>query len=154
MVENTSYGVYHATRNGRFLDVNPALVTMLGYSSKDELLAVSLADGIYHNLEDRARLIDQVLRTGRVMKAEVEWKRKDGKPITVRISGRALYDEAGELAGTEGIIENLTEWREVEKKFRQRQKKEGGGGIFGGGAHEFKEFGIIMKSQKSLMSDM
>ena len=153
MVENTSYGVYHATRNGRFLDVNPALVTMLGYSSKDELLAVSLADGIYHNLEDRARLIDQVLRTGRVMKAEVEWKRKDGKPITVRISGRALYDEAGELAGTEGIIENLTEWRELEKQFRQAQKMEAVGRLAGGVAHDFNNLLTIIKGNNDLLSD-
>jgi len=153
MVENTSYGVYHATRNGRFLDVNPALVTMLGYSSKDALLAVSLADGIYHNLEDRARLIDQVLRTGRVMKAEVEWKRKDGKPITVRISGRALYDEAGELAGTEGIIENLTEWRELEKQFRQAQKMEAVGRLAGGVAHDFNNLLTIIKGNNDLLSD-
>ena len=58
LLENTPYGVYHATWDGRFIDVNPALVSMLGYPSKEELMAVNLATGVYHSPDDRAQLIE------------------------------------------------------------------------------------------------
>jgi two-component system, cell cycle sensor histidine kinase and response regulator CckA len=154
LVENTKYGIYHSTREGRFVDVNPALVRMLGYSSEEELLAVDLAADVYGNPEDRARVLELGQQTGRISEAEVEWKRKDGRPITVRISGRALYDQAGQLVGTEGIIENVTEWRETEKQLRQAQKMEAVGRLSGGIAHDFNNLLTVIKGYSDILSGL
>ncbi len=154
LLENTTYGVYHAARDGRFVDVNPALVSMLGYSSKEELMAVNLTTGVYHSPEDRAQLIEVSRETGRIRGAEIEWKRKDGKPIAVRINGRLLYDESGEFVGTEGIIENLTEWRELEKQFRQAQKMEAVGRLAGGIAHDFNNLLTVIKGNGDILSGL
>ena len=151
LLENTPYGVYHATWDGRFIDVNPALVSMLGYPSKEELMAVNLATGVYHSPDDRTQLIELSRETGRIRGAEIEWKRKDGKPIAVRINGRFLYDESGDLVGTEGIIENLTEWRELEKQFRQAQKMEAVGRLAGGIAHDFNNLLTVIKGNGDIL---
>src|SRR3989454_2087753 len=39
LVQHASYAIYRSTVEGRFLTVNPALVRMLGYESRGQLLA-------------------------------------------------------------------------------------------------------------------
>ena len=46
LVGNLNYGICRCNLEGKFLDVNQALVTMLGYASKEELLAVDLVSEI------------------------------------------------------------------------------------------------------------
>ena len=43
LFENATYGIFRSQLDGTLLDVNPALVAMLGYSSKEELLTRNLA---------------------------------------------------------------------------------------------------------------
>jgi len=38
LVQTAVYGIYRSSREGHFLDVNPALIGMLGYSSAVEVL--------------------------------------------------------------------------------------------------------------------
>jgi PAS domain S-box-containing protein len=53
LVENANYGIFRSNREGDFLDVNPALVAMLGYSSKAELMKCNLNTEVYENPADR-----------------------------------------------------------------------------------------------------
>ncbi len=137
LVENATYGIFRATLSGKFLDVNPALAHMLGYDSKAELLSRDLATDVYHDPAARERIIEQYSQTGRVDGAEVEWKRKDGSIITVRLSGRAVGHEPGHIEELEVIIEDITGRRAVEKQMRQVQKFEAIGQLAGGIAHDF-----------------
>ena len=89
LVENPTYGICHFDVDGRFLDVNDALVAMLGYGSKEELMAVNLATDIIRDPIERAQLFESYRQTGHVDLIEVEWKRKDGTPMKVRLSGQA-----------------------------------------------------------------
>ncbi|MBI3668844.1 MAG: PAS domain S-box protein [Acidobacteria bacterium] len=145
LVENATYGIYRVTVTGRFLEVNPALVQMLGYASKAELLSKCPQADIYCDPADREKLVEQGLRLGRVDGAEVQWKRKDGRLITVRLSGRTVFDEHTELQAFEVIAEDVTERRAMEKHLRQIQKFEAIGQLAGGIAHDFNNvMGAIM----------
>ncbi len=137
LIENAPYGIYRSTLDSRFLFVNSVLVNMLGYGSKAELLAMNLATDIYEDPEARARLIEQYQQDSRFEGAEVEWKRKDGTPIHVRLSGRAVRDHQGSLACWEVVVEDVTERRALEERLRQSQKMEGIGRLAGGIAHDF-----------------
>src|ERR1700682_2187447 len=152
LLDNTAYGIYHCAPDGQLLEVNPALACMLGYPSKEELLRLNLANDVYRNPEDCARLIQLSRQSGRLKEAEAEWKRKDGKPITVRINGRTLHDDRGRLLGTEGIVENLTEWRELERQLRQAQKMEAVGRLAGGIAHDFNNLLTIISGHTEILS--
>src|SRR3984893_4635513 len=87
LVGNLAYGMCRCSSKGKFLDVNQALVTMLGYSSREELLAVKLPTDIISDLPKRARLLSHRTEHGSVDPLEIEWKRKDGTALLVRLSG-------------------------------------------------------------------
>jgi PAS domain-containing protein len=61
---------------------------MLGYESTDELMARNLATDIIRDPVERAQLFESYKETGRVDPIEIEWKRKDGTPMRVRLSGQ------------------------------------------------------------------
>jgi two-component system, cell cycle sensor histidine kinase and response regulator CckA len=137
LVENAIYGIYRETVLGRFLQVNPAIVRMLGYESSQELMDLP-ALAAYRNPRDREQLLlEEYRRTGKVIGIEVEWKRKDGSPLLVRLSGRGVPNEAGDLQELEIIVEDVTERRALEKQLHQVRKFEAIGQLAGGIAHDF-----------------
>src|SRR2546430_17682469 len=94
---------------GRFLKVNPALVTMLGYDSEAQVLALELDRDVYVEPGARARVIEQAAGLDRITGTEVQWKRQDGHRIIVRLSGRVVRSEKGDVRGFEMIAEAWTE---------------------------------------------
>jgi diguanylate cyclase (GGDEF)-like protein/PAS domain S-box-containing protein len=118
LVENPTYGICHFDVDGHILDVNEALVAMLGYGSKQELMAVNIATEIIRDPIERAQLFDSYRKTGRVDLIEVEWKRKDGTPMKVRLSGQQVGIEVGAPDGCEVIAEDVTAQRASEDKLR------------------------------------
>src|SRR5208337_643802 len=105
-------------------DVNPALVAMLGYSSREELITLNLGRDIYENPAERAAIIEKARPNKRVEGVEVNWTRKDGKTIPVRMSGAAILSEDGAVSHFEVIVENITERRRLEAQYLQAQKME------------------------------
>src|SRR5207245_2688445 len=84
LVQHASYGIYRSSPEGRFLAVNPALVKMLGYEAEADLLPVDMARDVYLDPADRADVLSRFDHADVVQGAEVSWKRKDGKKISVR----------------------------------------------------------------------
>jgi diguanylate cyclase (GGDEF)-like protein/PAS domain S-box-containing protein len=118
LVENPTYGICHFDVDGRFLDVNDALVAMLGYRSKEELMAMNLATEITRDPIERAQLFGSYRQTGRVDLIEVEWKRKDGTPMKVRLSGQQVGTQEGAPRACEVIAEDVTAQRASEDHLR------------------------------------
>lgn len=118
LVENPTYGICHFDVDGNILDVNEALVAMLGYGSKQELMAVNMATEIIRDPTERSQLFSSYRQTGRVDLIEVEWKRKDGTPMKVRLSGRQVGIDVGEPDGCEVIAEDVTAQRASEDNLR------------------------------------
>src|SRR5207237_1010821 len=81
---------------------------------------------------ERERLIAGFDGGEAVRGAEVAWKRKDGKPILVRLSARAVRRADGRIECFETIAEDITERRALEEQLRQSQKMEAIGQLTGG----------------------
>ena len=122
LVGNLAYGMCRCSQQGDFLDANQALVTMRGYSSRTELLAAHHAREILCDASKRAQLLGRSpRRVGEEggVNVEVDWKRKDGTPLKVRLSGREVSIE-DEMGSYEIIVEDVTEQRKLEDHLRKQ----------------------------------
>jgi diguanylate cyclase (GGDEF)-like protein/PAS domain S-box-containing protein len=117
---NLSYGICRCSLDGRFLEVNEALQRMLGYESREEVLALDLARDVIQDLDRRAQLLGQMGSGAFVEPMETEWKRKDHATTKVRLSGREVLNELGGLEGYEVIAEDVTRQRELENHLRRQ----------------------------------
>jgi two-component system, cell cycle sensor histidine kinase and response regulator CckA len=144
LVQSSVYGIYRSSIEGRFLDVNPALVTMLGYGSAEEVLLLDPEKDVFAREEEHARLIEEFRLSGRLDGIEVTWKRQDATMITVRISGRAVSSADEPADVLEAIAEDVTDRRVLEDQFRQAQKMEAVGRLAGGVAHDFNNLLMVI----------
>jgi two-component system cell cycle sensor histidine kinase/response regulator CckA len=153
LVQTAVYGIYRASLEGRFLDVNPALIGMLGYNSALEVLALDPQNDVFVDSGEYNRLFDEFRRAGGMDGFEVRWKRKDAAIITVRLSGRAVAggDEPADVL--EAIAEDITERRVLEDQFRQAQKMEAVGRLAGGIAHDFNNLLMVISGYTEVLLD-
>jgi diguanylate cyclase (GGDEF)-like protein/PAS domain S-box-containing protein len=117
---NLSYGICRCSLDGRFLEVNEAMIRMLGYASREELLALDLARDIIQDPHKRAQLLGQSEADALIDPVEIEWDRKDHATLKVRLSGREVFSEQGELEAYEVIAEDVTRQRELEDHLRRQ----------------------------------
>ncbi|HKJ01870.1 MAG TPA: PAS domain S-box protein, partial [Longimicrobiales bacterium] len=137
LVDNAPYGIYRSTPAGHFVSVNPALVTILGYESREELLALELNESLYRDPEDRARFREAIQGGGPTFQFETVWLKKDGTHVKVRLTGRVVAGHKRESDAYEVLVEDLTERTALENQLRQAQKMETVGQLTGGIAHDF-----------------
>jgi diguanylate cyclase (GGDEF)-like protein/PAS domain S-box-containing protein len=117
---NLSYGICRCNLDGKFLEVNNAMIRMLGCESEVEALALDLARDMIQDPGQRAQLLGQSDTEGLVEPFEVDWKRKDCVPVKVRLSGREVFGDAGGLEEYEVIAEDVTKQRELEGHLRRQ----------------------------------
>jgi len=121
LFETLQEGAYFSTPEGRLLDANPALVSILGYASKDELLSL---DSSQLNLDPKqppilGRAPDD---RGGVRTREIMLRKKDGSPAVFLESSRAVWDAAGKLIRYQGTLIDVTERRKLERQLLQQEE--------------------------------
>lgn len=136
LVRHAGYGIFVASVEGRFTEVNPALVRMLGYDREEELLSVSLAREVYLDPAELERPPSRSGEPGDVDWIETRWRKRDDTPITVRIALRTVLDEDARAASYEGIVEDVTETRRHEELLRRSERMASIGTTLAGVAHE------------------
>ena len=152
LVEHAPLGIYRSNTRGRFLSVNSALVRMLGYTSPAELLALDMNTDLYVDPAQRKELVDRDTYSDREYdEVEATWKRKDGLPITVQLSVRAIRNAAREVEYYETFVRDVTEQRQLEAQLVRAQKLEAVGRLAGGVAHDFNNLLTVILSYSSLL---
>ena len=120
LFETLQEGVYFSTPEGQLLDANPALVAMLGYTRKDELLAVD--PGALSPDSTEPVLGRMVSDRGGLRTRELKLRRKDGTAATFLDSSRAVWDTAGNIIRYQGTLVDVTEKRAMERQLLQQEE--------------------------------
>jgi PAS domain S-box-containing protein len=118
--ENTPMGIFRTTYAGRFVEANRTLATMLGYDTPAEFIA-SVSDvgsDLYVQEPFKWRLREALLRNPKGARVEVEFKRRDGSRFQALINASLQFDLEGLPALLDGTIEDITERRYNEEKYR------------------------------------
>jgi PAS domain S-box-containing protein len=115
-------GLYRTAPTGEILDVNPALVAMLGYASAEELCAEDVQH-TFVNLDDRLRYQEILERDGIVHHFEMQLRRKDGTTIWVEDSGHIVRKRDGTILFYEGSMQDVTERKRAEAALRESEER-------------------------------
>ena len=119
LFENVRCGIYVSSKEGKFLNANTGLLDMLGYKTKEEFLKIDIAKDLYLRPEDRRKWQEMIERDGYVIDYEVDFKRKDGIPISVLHTAHVRYDQQGNVIGYEGINVDQSQRKKMEKELRE-----------------------------------
>jgi diguanylate cyclase (GGDEF)-like protein/PAS domain S-box-containing protein len=119
LVNNLNVGIYRSDveQQGRFIQANPAVARIFGYSSVDEFMQVWVKD-LYQDPGDRKKFMDAISQTGAVTGMELRLRRKDGEPFHASITARANCNETGDIRWIDGVIEDITDRKRLEEEIR------------------------------------
>jgi len=136
LVENSSYGIFRVSLAGAFLYANASLLQLLACKNLEDLQLLNLSTDVFRYPEEFGQLMVTCRQIGFVHSAETELRRKDGGLTVVRLHLRYL-SLPGPADALEGIVEDVTELRALERQLQQAQKFETIGQLAGGIAHDF-----------------
>jgi diguanylate cyclase (GGDEF)-like protein/PAS domain S-box-containing protein len=108
---NAVEGIFLTTPDGRYLEVNPALARIYGFSSPSELIThcQDIKRQLYVDPERRDQFIQQLERDDKVIGFESQVRKKDGSIIWITENARAVYNDTGVIGYYEGTVMDITD---------------------------------------------
>jgi PAS domain S-box-containing protein len=123
LFEQVQEGVYVATPDGQLIDCNDALVHMLGYSKREELLVLNLDNEICVDSRQRDDFHQEMNAHNYVRNFDVTMRRKDGTLLLASESSFATRNAAGGIERYQGFVLDMTEKRRAEDEMRRRNRE-------------------------------
>src|ERR1700688_2453682 len=120
LFDNIQEGLFFATPEGQFLDVNDAMVRMLGYQSREELLRADVSAHLYPTRAAKERLVQAIAERGALRNYEETLRRKDGSLLHTLQNVSAVRDNQGRVAQIRGLMLDVTE----QKMFQSQLQRE------------------------------
>jgi len=152
LIEEAPYAICRATVSGQLLQVNRAMLEMLGYdpASEAELLMLDLPL-IFTSVASYNQLNEALLGAGSLQGMEAAWLCRDGQEIQVRVGGRAVRDPSGKVTHLDVLAENITDKKHLEAQLSQAQKMQAIGQLAGGVAHDFNNLLMVIAGNLEVM---
>lgn len=149
--EQAAVGLAHLGLDGRWLRVNQKLCDIIGYSF-EELSQLTLpqliyADDLDTNREQARRLVVDEIQT---YSLEQRYTRKDSSLVWVNVTVSLLRDASGQPKYFIGVVEDITERKQLEEQYRHAQKMEAVGRLAGGIAHDFNNLLTVINGYSEL----
>jgi two-component system NtrC family sensor kinase len=123
MFERCQDMILFADPQGKIVDINPCGVDMLGYGSKDELLAVDSLSELFDDPGELARFRQQLLENGMVKGLVTRYKTKHGNTLDISLSANLISDENGRIIGYEGIARDITRQKQMIDEMRRNSEQ-------------------------------
>jgi PAS domain S-box-containing protein len=135
LVHTAPVGIYRSSPEGLLLYANPALAHMLGHDDASQLLGMSLGRDVYVDPAERDRVLHDIEEGVGSAGIHARLRRRDGTPITVRITSHAIRDESGRVVCYEGTLDDVTDRLRVETDLHRMRHMESAARLAGGMSH-------------------
>lgn len=121
LFDNIQEGLFFSSPEGRFIEVNDALVRMLGYSSREELLKIDIINDLYLEPSQRTRFIDIVKGSDVLRNYEEILKKKDGSWIFTLQNVLAVRDTQGNITQFRGLMLDISELKTFQTELQHQR---------------------------------
>jgi two-component system cell cycle sensor histidine kinase/response regulator CckA len=122
LFEHIPVGLYRSTPDGRLIDANPAMVSMLGYPDRESLLATPTA-ALYMDPADRLRWTAEMTRANVVRDFQVRLRRGDGTAIWALDTTHGKRKADGTVVLYEGVMEDITDRVEADRRLQASERR-------------------------------
>jgi PAS domain S-box-containing protein len=114
--EQAVEGIFQVTPSGRFLNANPALTRMLGYSSTNELMGAitDIGKQLFVRSAVHLRFQRKIEQDSRVKDFEAQFFHKSGRIIKVSLSAHVVLDSLGAPHYYDSTVEDITDRKSTE----------------------------------------
>jgi len=116
---NLQDAFFEADKNGKFITISPSALPMFGYKSIDEMMGISTVN-LYADLDERDRMLAIMFEKGKIVDYIGLARRKDGTTFWSSLNVQIIYDNAGEFAGTMGVVRDITDRKNHEIELEQK----------------------------------
>ncbi|XPV77805.1 MAG: ATP-binding protein [Desulfovibrio sp.] len=119
-------GIFRSSVDGKFLEVNPSMASMLGYESAQDMID-SISDvrtEFYLHPELRDQYLKTILKKGRVNNFEFEAIKADGSTVWVKTNTHVVRSNEDKILYLEGILVDISARKEMEKARSQQEAAE------------------------------
>jgi two-component system NtrC family sensor kinase len=121
LFDNIQEGLFFSTPAGRFIEVNDAMVRMLGYASREELLQIDIPSQLYFSPDQNLQHAEVMKEHGHLRNFEATLRRKNGLPVHVLINAFGLYDTQGQLTQIRGLMLDVTGLRAYQSELHRER---------------------------------
>ncbi len=121
LFDNIQEGVFFSTPAGRFVEVNEALVRMLGYASREELLQLDISSQLYLSPGQRSLFLEAIAAQGSVRNFEETLRRKDGSLIHTLQNAFAVRDAQGRVVQYRGVMLDITDLKVFQAQLQRER---------------------------------
>ncbi|PWR69522.1 PAS domain S-box protein [Methanospirillum stamsii] len=123
LFNNSILGIFRATAEGEFINLNPALAQMYGYDSTDEMKGelTGFGESLYFVPDDWRTIRDILARDEVIQKFECEHRGKEGNNIWVSINAKVICNDSGDLQYVEGTVEDISKRKYAESELIRKQ---------------------------------
>ncbi|XOZ32642.1 response regulator [Halomonadaceae bacterium KBTZ08] len=125
LFQNAMEGIFQMSTRCRFLDANPSMARILGYSSVDELIqgVPDALEACFSQASVRYWVIRQLEKEGEVHGVEAAFETRHGEERWANISIRTIYNDEGEPSHLEGTCVDVTERRQRQEIEKERENE-------------------------------
>ncbi|MBI5220013.1 MAG: PAS domain S-box protein [Bacteroidia bacterium] len=123
LFDNAPSGILSVDLNGNIIEINQALIAMLGSPSVEATKQINILT--FPNLIEAglSQKMQECIATGEAMSSEHLYASRWGKKLFLRVNITPVFDEEKNVSGIQGIIDDITQYKQAEKQLQESEEK-------------------------------